>query len=369
MIYSVRPNEARRSIVALAACVIAVSALHYVTSFRSVGWHELFQRLYYVPIVVGSVLYGIRGGLAIVGFSAVLFLPHVVLEWHAWPALQVGQYAEILVFTLVACVTGFLADRLRAQRDECQRTAVELDATCRRLEVSIDERLRADRLVTMGRLASGIAHEVRTPLGALLGSLEILGSDIPRGHPKAEFFTIAKKEIDRLSRVVAEFLEFAHPPPAATKAVDLGVIVRTAARLANPSMTLQGGRVDVELEDPAPQVEVDTDQLERALLNLLLDETAAHQRVRIGADSDYPAGTARILVSITRSGNAPVRSLTDLFEPFPGSDPGAGLTLAMARRLIENQRGMIRAQLLPGTMRYVIELPLAAQKLLSVSSA
>lgn len=354
--------ESRRPVIALAGSVILISALHYVTSFNSMEWHELFQRLYYVPIIIGSVLYGMRGGLAVAGFSAFLFLPHVVLKWHAWPALQVGQYAEILVFVLVAFVTGLLADRLRAQRDRCQRTAVDLEETCRRLEASIEERLRADRLVTIGRLASGIAHEIRTPLGGLLGSLEIIGSDIPRGDRKAEFVAIARGQIDRLNRVVTEFLDFAHPPAPTTQPADLTTIVQAAVRLASPVVSLHGGSVDVDLPDPIPLVEVDADQVERALLNLLLDETTASRTVRIRLGSDRPRRVGRITVTIGLATGAVPRSLGDLFEPFPGSDPGAGLTLAMARRLIENQRGTIRADLTPGNLHYLIEVPLSAEQ-------
>ncbi len=348
-----------RPVLALAASVVLISVLHYVTSFRSVELHEVFQRLYYVPIVIAAVHYGMKGGLAAAGFSTALYLPHVVLKWHGWPTFQVEQYAEILVFTLVAIVTGILADRLRAQRDRCQRTAAELDGTCRRLEASIEERLRADRLVTIGRLASGIAHEIRTPLGGLLGSLEILGSDIPRGDSKAEFFAIAKTQIDRLNRVVADFLDFAHPPAPATQAADVGTIVDAAVRLASPSLALHGGTVDVDIASGTPRVEVDVDQVERALLNLLLDEAAVNRHIRIVVAADRSDRLARITVSAPVASTGLTRNLTDMFEPFPSSDPGAGLTLATTRRLIENQGGKIRAEHVSGSLRYVIELPLA----------
>ena len=350
-------SKPRRTVLALAAGVVLISVLHYVTSFRSIELHEIFQRLYYVPIVIAAVLYGMKGGLAAAGFSTALYLPHVVLKWHGWPTFQVGQYAEVLVFTLVAIVTGFLADRLRTQRDQCRRTAVELDGACRRLEASIEERLRADRLVTIGRLASGIAHEIRTPLGGLLGSLEILGSDIPRDDSKAEFFAIAKNQIDRLNRVVAEFLDFAHPPAPATQAADVGAIVHAAVRLASPSLALHGGDVDVDIAQDTPRAEVDIDQVERALLNLLLDEAAVNRHTRIVVAADQWDRLARITVSTPVASTGLTRNLTDMFEPFPSSDPGAGLTLATTRRLIENQGGTIRAEHVSGSLRYVIELP------------
>ena len=360
-----RPDDASPSrgswrwSLAIVASVGLISWLHYVTSFRSIELHEIFQRLYYLPIVVAAVIYGTKGGLATAALSAVLFLPHVALGWHAWPVFQLGQYAEVFVFTLVGAVTGLLADRLRRERDQCQRTAVELDEAYRRLEAGIQERLRADRLVTIGRLASGIAHEIRNPLGGLLGSLEILGADVPRGHPKAEFLGIAKNQIERLNRVVTEFLDFAHPPPPATQPADMGAVVEAAVRLAAPALTWRGATVHVDTAEGAPRADVDADQVERALLNILLDETVVPRHACIRAAVDHSDRVARIIISSPIAVSGLNRSIADMFEPFPGPDPGANLALATARRLIENQRGTIRAEFGSGYLRYVIELPLA----------
>lgn len=344
---------------AIVGSVGVISALHYFTSYHSVPLHEVFQRLYYLPIVVAAVIYGARGGVAVAGLSALLFVPHVIFDWHAWPVFQTGQYAEIVIFVLVGGVTGFLADRLRAQRDRCQQTAIQLDETCHRLEASIEERLRADRLVTIGRVASGIAHEIRNPLGGLLGSLEILGADVPHGHPKAEFLAIARNQIERLNRVVSDFLDFAHPPVPATRPADLNAVVEAAVRLAAPALALRGTTLHVDTVKAPPPVEVDVDQVERALLNLILDETPIPHGAGLQVTTDHSGQSARIVVSRPVSASGPSRNVTELFEPFHESGQSAGLALATARRLIENQRGTLRAELAPGCLRYVIELPLA----------
>ena len=349
---------------ALTGSVAVISLLHYVTSYHSVPFHEIFQRLYYLPIVVAAMIYGVKGGLGTAALSAALFVPHVILNWHAWPIFQLGQYAEVVVFTLVGTITGLLADRLRAQRDRCQLTAAELDRTCQRLEASVEERVRADRLVTIGRLASGIAHEIRTPLGGLLGSLEILGADIPSSHPKAEFLAIARQQVERLNRVVTEFLDFARPPAPASRPTDLGSVVETVARLAGPALSVHGGAVDVEIPARRPHAIVDVDQLQRALLNILLDETVVRRGGGIHVSVDATTEqAARITIATSVTSDAATRELADIFEPFPASDPGAGLTLASARRVIENQDGTIRAEFDAGRhFRFLIELPLVSER-------
>lgn len=69
-----------RGALAIAVAVTAISALHYVTSLNSIVLHEVFKRFYYVPIVVAAVTAGRRGGLAVSGFSTLLYLPHVALQ-------------------------------------------------------------------------------------------------------------------------------------------------------------------------------------------------------------------------------------------------------------------------------------------------
>ena len=151
--------------------------LHYVTSLHSVLLHEVFQRLYYLPVVAAGVLFGWRAALATSALASVLFVPHIVMAWHAWPVLQVDQYGEVLLFNLVGLVTGVLADRVRQERNRYREVAVRLENAHAEIVARMDERFSMDRLVTVGRLASGIAHEIRNPLGSLLGCLEILAPD------------------------------------------------------------------------------------------------------------------------------------------------------------------------------------------------
>ena len=364
------PDGARPSrlwCAAIAAGVLVISWLHYVTSYRSIELHELFQRLYYVPIVAAAVMYGARGGLIVAGVSALLFLPHVALKWHAWPVFQIDQYAEVVVFTLVAGVTGALADRLRAQRDRCRRTATELDDTCRRLEASIEDRLRAERLVTVGRLAAGIAHEIRNPLGGLLGSLEILETAIRRDDPKREFLAIARNQVERLNEVVTDFLAFAHPPTPTIRAADIGAVVNAAVRLSAPTLALRDATIDVHVTGALPAVEVDAEQVERALLNVLLDDAIVPRHASVRIDIAHCEPVVRVLFTGPSAAPHAGTGVIDLFEPFSESGGGSGLALAMSRRLVENQGGRIHSALQEGGMRvqYVIELPVHASAALS----
>ena len=360
MAFDAHARDRRRHVngaLAIAVAVMAISALHYLTSLHSVVLHEVLKRLYYVPIVVAAVMWGIRGGLATSMFSTLLYMPHVVFQWHAWPVLEAEQYGEVLMFNVVASVAGVLADHLHAERTHHRDAAVELQDAYARLRAGNDERVRMDRLVTIGRIASGIAHEVRTPLAGLLGSLEILENEFPRDHPKAEFVAIAKRQITRLQEVVTEFLEFAQPAPPAVRPVDLRQLVETTARLARITLARRG----VSLDAPAPgttvTANVDAEQVQRALLGIMLADTPSLRDGHISITIANRGDAAQIAVDL--EGLTSVPAVGDLFEAFPTTACGHGLALATAGRLISNQHGTVKAEVIDGGLRYLIDLPLA----------
>jgi signal transduction histidine kinase len=336
--------------------VFAISAFHYFTNTHILLAHEILRRLYYVPIVIAATRYGVQGGLAVSLLSSVLYLPHILMAWDGWPVFEVGQYGEIVLFNVVGAVTGVMADRLRSERNRYRRTSEELETVCDQLKTSIDERVKAERMATVGRVAAGMAHEIRTPLSAILGCFEICCSDYPPDHPKREFFEILRKEIAKVEGVVAAFLDFAQPAPPSFQPVDLNDLARSAARLVTPIFADRGaGAVDVALcVQPVP-ISVDAHQIQRALIELLL-----------AASTLAPRGSVKLCTSPRRNSMATVRILMepveqrlpeDLFEPFAERRVAYGLMLPLSRRLIENQGGGVKALRRDSRLEFVIELP------------
>ena len=339
----------------IVASVIVISGLHYLTSTHTILVHEILRRLYYVPIVIAATRYGAHGGLAISLLSSALYLPHIVLAWNGWPVVEIGQYGEVVLFNVVGVVTGIMADRLRSERNRYRRASEELEIAYDQLKTSMDERVKAEGMATVGRVAAGIAHEIRTPLSAILGCFEILSSDHPSDHPKREFFEILRKEIARAESVVAAFLDFAQPAPPSFQSVDLNDLARGAARLVTPTLTERAaGPIGVELSSQSVPITVDAHQLQRALIDLLL----------VGS-SLTPQGSVK-LSTATRDSTATIHLVAegvaqglpgDLFEPFGVGDVPHGLTLPLVKRLIENQGGKVAATRQGRRLEFVIELP------------
>ena len=340
----------------LGALVGGISLLHYSTSIDSILLHEVFKRLYYVPIVVAAMAYGVRGGLATSVLASVLYVPHIAFDWRGWPALEVEQYGEVMLFNIVAAVAGLLADRLRAERNQHRQAAADLGIAYSHLKARTEERLRVDRLVTIGRLAGGLAHEIRNPLGGLLGCVEILEQEFSPAHPKREFIRIARREIARLESVVSEFLEFAEPAPPAARRVDLDDVVHSVCRLARVSLMEQNITLHLEAAARRLSTDADVEQVQRALLTLILAGIAGLHNTRADLRlSETAAGPAIILTIHGVDPGLPIGE--EIFDPFPPNGRAPGLALATARRLVENQRGTLCAERVPGALRFVIQMP------------
>ena len=362
-----RRVSAALSPVGIAVAVLAISLLHYGTRVHFLVLHEIFKRLYYLPIVTAAVTYGSKGGLATSFLASVLFLPHIVIGWRGWPEFTVEQYGELILFNVVAGLTGILADRVRAERNRYREAAAELQEAYCHLQARAEERLRVDRLVTLGRIASGIAHEIRNPLGSLLGCIEILETEFPRAHPKREFFTIARKEMRRLDGVIAEFLEFAEPAPPSSSAVDLNQIVKSTARLARPSLVDRTVTIHLPPCAVAAFAAADAEQVERALLNVILAGTWDARGTRVDVDILDNSGGPAIRIRIP--GAEHLLADSDVFDPFSLVGRGHGLALAAARRLVENQHGTLRAQPIAGALEFVLALPAASQPVMANAAA
>jgi signal transduction histidine kinase len=137
--------------------------------------------------------------------------PHALIAWSGWAAFAVDSYGELVLFNVVGSVTGELADRLRRERDRLRHSYGAVEAAYQQLEASTAERIVAERLTTEGRVAMNVAHEIRTPLGSILGCFEILEADYPSRHPRREFLDLLKAEIGRADQVVRALLDVAEP--------------------------------------------------------------------------------------------------------------------------------------------------------------
>ena len=149
--------------------MLLITAAHYASPPSLFLWHEILERLYYLPIVFAAISFGLAGGIVSAVCAGLCYVPHIIRAWNGSPQTIEAKYAEIVVFIAVGAVTGALSDRARKGTVELEQTAEKLRTTNAQLENSFDQLRRADRLSAVGQLAASLAHEIRNPLGSIKG--------------------------------------------------------------------------------------------------------------------------------------------------------------------------------------------------------
>lgn len=169
---------------------------------------------------------------------------------------------------------------------------------------------------------------------------------------------IAKREIQRLNRIVTSFLDFAHPPRPKSQPFNLQATIEVAVRLAGPTLACRRIEVNVRAPQTPLTVDADVEQVQRALIDLLLANASARSVTRLQIDVQQ-VGAFACLTMVVYGLTAEPSTLSQLFEPFQNSNLGHGLELATAHRLIENQNGTLRAKSIDGYLGLVLELPIS----------
>jgi len=344
----------------IVAGILAASLLHYLTPQSFLLWHNLFQRLYYLPIVYAAIHFGWRGGLAASLISALCYIPHILVAWHhRMPDYAMNQYAEIIVFFLVGTVTGVLADQGRKHSRQLEATTLQLAKVNRELQDSFEQIKRADRLSAIGQLAASLAHEIRNPLGSLEGAANIIESPQTPEEVRKGSLAVIRKECRRLNRLLTDLLDFARPRPPAFQAVPLERLIDSVASLVGHTAEMSGIALHKRIEPAVPPVESDPEQLKQVILNLTIN---AIQAMPSGGDVWLTAerrGRDVVIEVRDRGTGVDSADLDRIFDPFfTTKETGTGLGLSVAHQIVTSHGGSISAERNPeGGMTFSVTLP------------
>jgi|WetSurMetagenome_2_1015567.scaffolds.fasta_scaffold09579_2 two-component system, NtrC family, sensor histidine kinase HydH len=345
-------KSSRNLYLKVAAIVVPVSIitiLHFSTGTEHLYLHQIYQRSYYIPIVLASFWFEIWGGLATaVGLTA-LYLIHIRRDWAHHFDYSFQQYAEIAMYLVIATLVGYLSQVQRKTRQQLESAGAQLRATYQKLNETFDQLRHSDRLASLGQLSAGIAHEIRNPLGSIQGAVDILVQDLPPEDPKCEFAQIVRKEVSRLDKLTGEILQFSKPAPPKQSPIDWREIVTAACRLCEDQAHRQGVEISKRAESPTATILVDPEQIKQVLINILINAIQAQPGGgRIAIQGDIQAD--QLVISIRDSGpGMPLEQLDRIFDPFfTTRREGTGLGLSISFQLVKNNGGRIRATSEPG---------------------
>jgi two-component system, NtrC family, sensor histidine kinase PilS len=207
-----------------------------------------------------------------------------------------------------------------------------------------------DRMAAVGELSAGIAHEIRNPLAAIAGSVQVLRNSKNLSAQEQRLMAIVLKESERLNKSISDFLRFVRPHEREPLTFDIAAsLAETVALLENsPELTAQHA-IECRLEPPSFSFYGDPDQMRQVFWNVARNAIQAMPAGGIlRITTTLTGGDYRIAFSDSGSGMEP-RQLSAMFQPFrTGFPSGTGLGMAISYRIVQEHGGRIEADSEPG---------------------
>jgi two-component system, NtrC family, sensor histidine kinase PilS len=219
---------------------------------------------------------------------------------------------------------------------------------------------RQDRLAAVGRVAASIAHEIRNPLAAMRGSIQVLRSEVDGDSAQAELMEIILRESDRLNRIITDYLTYARPRASSLVAEDVRDLLRETFTLLRHSDELrEDHHLEAELPEEPMMAQADAAQLKQVFWNLSRNALQAMpQGGTLSVELKRQAtGRLSIIFKDTGRGMTP-EQVEHLFEPFSSTTGGTGLGLSIVYQIIREHGGTINVRSREGQGTTIkIELP------------
>ena len=158
--------------------ILLITALHYSTNRIQSYHHIMFRQFYFLPVVLASFWYGLRGGLSCSIAVSILYIPHVIMNWQDFSPSDLDKCIEIVFYNLIAIILGIMKDRERMKEKEKQ------------------EIIRA--------MTGTIAHELNSPVQVILGNAQLLEEELKQNSDALEDINVIIKNIKTIQKVISK---------------------------------------------------------------------------------------------------------------------------------------------------------------------
>ena len=248
--------------------------------------------------------------------------------------------------------------------DELRILTVVASITAQRVKIHqvIDSLVQSERLATLGKMATTVAHEVRNPLGGIRGAAQLLQSEENLDANSRDCIDVILKEVDRLNRVIEQLLTFGKSQTVNFELCDLRSLVFEVLKICEPQLNQHQVEVKQNYQQYLPQIKVNPEAIEQILLNLFRNAIESIENngiLTINATFDLEQAIIKLRIEDTGRGIQP-EITHKLFDPFYTTKPkGTGLGLAISRQIIEDHNGTIEVDVTsPKGTAFLITMPI-----------
>ncbi|GAB4334420.1 MAG: DUF3365 domain-containing protein [Desulfobulbaceae bacterium] len=252
----------------------------------------------------------------------------------------------------------------------CDREGSVVDVVCYAKDVTeqknIEQRIRqAEKLLALGQMAAGVAHEINNPLGVILCYADILKDDLAGSPQPLKDLEIIEKHARSCQHIVSDLLDFARAGETVRKTVELNMLIEDVLTIVRAQMRKEHIRIVTDLSPELPPVSIDPDKMRQVVVNLILNAAQAiADEGEIGIYSVFLESKEVVQLVVEDNGSGIGADIIDkVFDPFfttkePGQGTGLGLSLAYG--IVKDHAGEIEVESEPGNWtRFTVTLPVA----------
>jgi len=331
--------------------IVTVSLLVYETGGTRYAWLHLM----YLPIIAAAAGFGIYGGIATALVAGLALGPCMPMNVNTGlPQTPSSWMFRIGFFLLVGAFSGLVSNYLNGQIVRLKKTNEDLFQAHEKLKAAQMQLIQTAKLESIGRLAAGVAHEVKNPLAVIQLGVDYLTRTTPdtAGRDTVETVQEMADAVQRADTVIKGLLNFSRSEPLALVPADLNSVIEESLLLVRHEFTKHQIILEKNLAQNLPPVELDTNKIKQVFINLFMNAVQAmggHGTLSVKT-SRPPAGQdsagENVVVNLADTGpGIPEDKLDRLFEPFfttKAVGSGTGLGLSVSRNIIELHRGNIK---------------------------
>lgn len=329
------------------------------------GYRSPLSGLYVLHMVFASLLLPRRMAFAVAATAIAMVQTGLALT-NRWPGDRDTSIVAV-GWGLSLLATVYLANRitrsLRENQRRMQRQNHRIRAMGRRLRRQQQALIQQEKMVAMGQMAAGVAHEIANPLASMDGLLQLLERKPERITP--ENLTRLREQVSRIGQIVRQLTTFAHPGEQAWQSGSLNDVVTRAMNVIRFDRRLNAVTVVRELDPALPACPLQPTALEQVVINLVINALDAMENAResrLSIRTRVAGEMCQLEIHDTGHG-IPPENLARLFEPFFTTKPvgkGTGLGLSISYSIVRKHGGTIQVQSEVGRgTTFLISLPQA----------
>ncbi|NOY52502.1 MAG: hypothetical protein GXP58_02650 [Deltaproteobacteria bacterium] len=327
------------------------------------GAASSFFIAFYILVALHSFYYGLVVGLFVSTASGLIYFVSYVDSGYS---MHWTDFALRIFFLYILSISaGLLSRMMRKDREKISLLNHHLEESLKNLEEAQQKLVETAKLSALGRMTSDVAHEIRNPLVSIGGFARKCLHTIDPDSRERRYVQIIVDETARLERILRDLLMFTHGPARELQEINLSKILERGIAMNRDELKEKEIRVVRRIDPALPRVLGDRGQMEKALMNIILNAAQAMDgkgTLTVVTEPFVKDGMEWVRVEIQDTGTGiPSENLDRIFDPFfttKESAEGTGLGLSVSRRIVEEHHGTISVKSVEGRgSTFVIQIP------------